>query len=75
MRAIIKNILPYFILKYLQRKNVRMNVFYKKFQEKAGKLANKRFVCLKEDIIPCFDEQTATTAFDHHYVYHTAWAA
>ena len=27
------------------------------------------------DIFPCLGENTATTAFDAHYVYHTAWAA
>lgn len=24
---------------------------------------------------PCLDDKTATTSFDRHYVYHTAWAA
>lgn len=27
------------------------------------------------DRLPCTDDQTAQTAFDRHYVYHTAWAA
>jgi SAM-dependent methyltransferase len=36
--------------------------------------ARKLSVAL-EDVIPCFDDSSATTAFDAHYVYHTAWAA
>jgi SAM-dependent methyltransferase len=27
------------------------------------------------DRLPCLDDRTATTGFDRHYVYHTAWAA
>jgi len=27
------------------------------------------------DLFPCLGENTATTTFDAHYVYHTAWAA
>ncbi|MCE9613254.1 MAG: DUF268 domain-containing protein [Lentisphaerae bacterium] len=28
-----------------------------------------------EDIVPCMADQTATTAFEPHYLYHPAWAA
>ena len=28
-----------------------------------------------EDRYPCLNDRTASTDFDHHYVYHTAWAA
>ena len=28
-----------------------------------------------DDAKPCLDDRTATTGFDRHYVYHTAWAA
>lgn len=27
------------------------------------------------DRVPCLDDRTATTGFDRHYIYHTAWAA
>ena len=29
----------------------------------------------RADCLPCLADQTAQTAFDRHYVYHTAWAA
>lgn len=28
-----------------------------------------------QDRLPCLFDRTAATGFDHHYVYHTAWAA
>jgi SAM-dependent methyltransferase len=43
------------------------------FRRMQGISARKLSVAL-EDAIPCFDDSSATTAFDAHYVYHTAWA-
>lgn len=34
-----------------------------------------RFPVRWRDRHPCLDDRTGTTAFDHHYVYHSAWAA
>lgn len=34
-----------------------------------------RFSLLEKDLIPILNEDTATTAFDRHYVNHQAWAA
>ena len=34
-----------------------------------------RFALRWEDRYPCLDDRTGITEFDHHYVYHTAWAA
>lgn len=34
-----------------------------------------RFVLRWRDRYPCLDGRTATTGFDRHYIYHTAWAA
>jgi SAM-dependent methyltransferase len=34
-----------------------------------------RFQLEWDDRIPILDEKTSTTAFDRHYIYHTAWAA
>jgi len=34
-----------------------------------------RFTLNWEDRYPCLNDKTATTAFDRHYIYHTAWAA
>jgi len=33
-----------------------------------------RFSLKKEDHFPCMNDNTASTGFDRHYVYHTAWA-
>lgn len=40
-------------------------------------LQNQRsdFYCAEEDFYPCMDDNTVTTAFDPHYLYHPAWAA
>lgn len=34
----------------------------------------KRFSVLDEDIYPCLYDNTNTTSFDAHYIYHPAWA-
>ena len=36
---------------------------------------SERFIIDREDLYPCLDDATETTEFDHHYVYHPAWAA
>lgn len=46
---------------------------FERFAALAG--ADDRFSVRWQDRHPCLDERTATTAFDRHYVYHTAWAA
>jgi hypothetical protein len=35
----------------------------------------KRFEILEQHLTPILNEDTPTTEFDHHYVYHQAWAA
>lgn len=35
----------------------------------------KRFPLAWHNRYPCLNDNTGTTAFDHHYVYHPAWAA
>jgi SAM-dependent methyltransferase len=37
--------------------------------------SRQRFTMQIKDIYPCINDQTATTGFDRHYVFHTAWAA
>ena len=68
------------ILKIKQRidhfQNIINNyILYKKeyavFKESHG----ERFLVEAEDKYPCLDDKTATTGFDKHYIYHTAWAA
>jgi len=34
-----------------------------------------RFGWNEQDVYPCLNDDTATTTFDTHYVYHTSWAA
>ncbi len=44
---------------------------FKKFN---NQISNRFSVSLR-DLYPCLHEKTVKTDFDHHYVYHTAWAA
>jgi ubiquinone/menaquinone biosynthesis C-methylase UbiE len=78
-KSIIKNILPYFIVKkYKQRKNhnlPNMKVFKQNFLEKSKLLSDNRFSCIWEDIYPCLDDNTQNTDFEPHYTYHPAWAS
>lgn len=36
---------------------------------------DSRFILRWQDRYPCIEDRTATTSFDRHYTYHTAWAA
>jgi SAM-dependent methyltransferase len=36
---------------------------------------HERFSFSQSEIFPCLDDDTVQTSFDHHYVYHTGWAA
>lgn len=49
-------------------------VEFLKFKKRTTK-ASKRFEIRWADRYPCFDDQTNSTAFDRHYIYHPAWAA
>jgi len=50
--------------------------FAQEFQEfKKLMQDDTRFSMKWEDCWPCLNDKTATTAFDRHYIYHTAWAA
>lgn len=40
-----------------------------------SKKTEKRFSIEWSDRFPCIGDDTATTSFDRHYTYHTAWAA
>jgi SAM-dependent methyltransferase len=35
----------------------------------------ERFAFARSDLFPCLNDDTPQTWFDHHYVYHTGWAA
>ena len=51
--------------------------FRREFKEFATASAARpaRFAVTWDDRFPCLGDRTATTGFDRHYVYHTAWAA
>lgn len=48
--------------------------FEAEFREFAQR-ATSRLAVRWEDRYPCLSDRTATTGFDRHYIYHTAWAA
>lgn len=37
--------------------------------------SHKRFLLEEKDFFPCMDDNTPSTGFDRHYIYHPAWAA
>ena len=50
-------------------------VFQREFLKFKAASEPGRFVVEWDDRYPCLNDRTANTAFDRHYVYHTAWAA
>jgi len=58
----------------LGRKRRKFEAEIRRFRE-LSRRGDPRFPIRDEDRYPCLDDATATTAFDQHYVYHTAWAA
>jgi hypothetical protein len=58
------------IKKYLDRAN-----FTKSFNQNRQLLEDNRFAMPWEKRYPCLNDATATTGFDAHYLFHTAWAA
>src|SRR5687768_13736498 len=47
---------------------------FAEFRQRAEQ-AGSRLCVAWEDRHPCLNDATATTGFDRHYIYHTAWAA
>src|SRR5687768_11930121 len=45
------------------------------FEQVAPAVRTRGFEIDWADRVPCLHDRTATTGFDRHYVYHTAWAA
>ena len=73
---IIGNFLIRYVKKVIRR--VRDNIQFKKefllFKYLSDK-TDPRFDIKWRDRYPCFSDMTVETAFDRHYVFHTAWAA
>ena len=59
-----------FLKKYLGKKR-----FTKAFNKNCKLLEDGRFSMPWEKRYPCLDDDTSTTGFDAHYLFHTAWAA
>jgi SAM-dependent methyltransferase len=58
------------------RRQARLRTFRRQFADFERLAGDGARLPLRwEDRLPCLDDRTATTAFDAHYVYHTAWAA
>ena len=49
--------------------------FLADFRRFRGQAGRRRMPVRWADRYPCLDDATATTPFDKHYIYHTAWAA
>jgi hypothetical protein len=48
--------------------------FKKDFHKKQELLKDGRFKCEEKDLWPILNENIPNTLFDHHYLYHPAWA-
>lgn len=80
MRSFIKNIVPYGIVNWwIHRRKANvlsLESLRADFNKKAILLEDGgRFLCRWKFRLPCLDDATEQTSFDHHYVYHPAWAA
>ena len=40
----------------------------------SGRGTRQRFTLDESDLMPCLDDNTSTTGFDRHYIFHVAWA-
>lgn len=57
------------------RKRIRFNSEFRGFKKLSEIERGSDFSIRWEDRYPIYNEDTATTKFDAHYIYHTAWAA
>lgn len=56
------------------KKTWRLFEYLKEFRQFKSR-GNQRFEVAFKDIYPCITDKLRTTPFDHHYIYHPAWAA
>lgn len=68
--------IPTLLLKKFS-KHARLRHFAREFEQfrDSATAAGSRFEMNWSDRYPCLDDRTTNTAFDRHYVFHTAWAA
>lgn len=57
------------------KKNEKEKLFKKQFDSFSKLDATRRLQLLWDERFPCLDDNTKTTNFDGHYIYHPAWAA
>jgi hypothetical protein len=78
LKKIIKNLLPYYVVRQYQRSKspslYTMKDFEKDFKTKSTILSDNRFSCEWKDRYPCLEDNTKNTGFEPHYTYHPAWA-
>ena len=65
-----------FLLKGISKhsKNSKFKTEFKKFISLLND-SQSRFILRWSDRYPCLEDKTQMTSFDHHYIYHPAWAA
>lgn len=58
-------------------KDIKKRAFKKDFENFISLLndSQSQFTIRWSDRYPCLEDNTQTTGFDHHYIYHPAWAA
>lgn len=60
-------------IKSFRSRSRRFEKFNKELKSFRG-ISNNRFTIDDKDIYPCLYDNTSTTSFDAHYIYHPAWA-
>ena len=72
----LKIIKKFFInpIQECSKRYYRLFIFIIDFFKKKNSLEDGRFLCRWRDCFPCLADNTGTTGFDYHYIYHTAWA-
>jgi hypothetical protein len=62
------------ILIRFPKKVLMFGTFIKEFNQFKSR-NDRRFSVTTSDMYPCLKDKVSTTPFDHHYIYHPAWAA
>lgn len=75
IRRIVKKVPPLYCLYKAVRYLLNYLIFIKEFQSFKRANDTKRFSVKWKNRYVCLNDKTATTSFDRHYVFHTAWAA
>ncbi|MBC7913680.1 MAG: DUF268 domain-containing protein [Pyrinomonadaceae bacterium] len=63
------------IFRIIRQPQTELMSFYNQLSRFKKLDSLKRFPINKEDLYPCLNDNTNSTNFDAHYIYHPAWAA